>query len=685
VNFLGDLSTNVKYIKGVGPAKANILTKLNIFTIGDLVEHYPRRYEDRSKLNPISKLVNAGVQTFRATTVNCQETKPRRGLTLTKVTVQDSSGFAQLVWFNQPYIKKWFKPGSELIISGKVERKFGQVQITRPEIEALDGSDLLHTGRIVPIYPASENVGQRWLRAIIHQVLGEYSLPGEFLPPVIVKEFGLIDRRMAIRTIHFPEDQSSLAAARRRLVFEELYLLQCGLLFSKRKNQQSNKGIKHSADGELVNKMKASLPFTLTQDQQASLRDITADMEDTTAMQRLVQGDVGSGKTVLAAIALTKTVENGYQGAMMAPTEILAEQHYHTLAQLLAPMGIRIAVLTGRLTRRIRQEVLARAKDGLVDIVVGTHALIQEDVEFKQLGLVITDEQHRFGVNQRALLTAKGQTPDVLVMTATPIPRTMALTVYGDLDVSVIRQLPPGRKPIKTYAVGSEMRQRIYTFIAKEVKAGRQAYVVCPLVEESEKLEAKAAVQMYEQLKVTYFKDISCGIVHGKMKSQEKDNVMNDFYSGEIKVLVATTVIEVGVNVPNASVMAIEGADRFGLAQLHQLRGRIGRGEHQSYCILLSDNQNQETKDRLDIMVKISDGFELAEKDLLLRGPGQFFGTRQHGMPDLKIADIVQDTEILLEARTAAKQTVADSQEFQLVRTVLTARLGDYFGMIFNN
>ncbi|MBP2644796.1 MAG: ATP-dependent helicase RecG [Firmicutes bacterium] len=678
-------STNIKYAKGVGPVKANLLAKLNIFTIGQLLEHYPRRYEDRSQLDSIRDLPANGVSTFLAVTVSSQETKPRRGLTLTKITVKDTTGFAQLVWFNQPYVKKWFKPGLNLIVSGKVERKFGQVQISHAEVEVLDGSDLLHTGRIVPIYSASENVGQRWLRSLIYQVLEEYTDIREFIPPNIVSEFDLIDRSMALKLVHFPESEKLLEAARRRLVFEELYLLQCGLLWLKRKNQQTSQGIKHSTDGPLLAKLTAALPFSLTQDQKAALSDIKVDMEDTTVMQRLIQGDVGSGKTVLAAIALAKTVENGYQGAMMAPTEILAEQHYHTLAQLLAPFGIRLAVLTGKLTRRTRQEVLARIKDGLVDIVVGTHALIQEDVEFNCLGLVVTDEQHRFGVRQRALFQAKGQMPDVLVMTATPIPRTMALTVYGDLDVSVIRQLPPGRKPIKTYAVGSEMRQRIYTFIEKEIKAGRQAYVVCPLVEESEKMEAKAAVQMYEQLKTTYFKDIPCGLVHGKMKSQEKDIIMNAFYSGETKVLVATTVIEVGVNVPNASVMVIEGAERFGLAQLHQLRGRIGRGEHQSYCILLSDNQNPETKERLDIMVKVDDGFELAEKDLILRGPGQFFGVRQHGLPDLKIADIVRDTGILLKARQAAQKTVADKEHFLQVQPLLTERFGDYFGMIFNN
>lgn len=676
---------DIKYVKGVGPAKATMLAKLNIFTVGDLLEHYPRRYEDRSQLKSIRALADNELQTFQAQVVSVQDSRPRRGLTLTKITVRDATGAAQLVWFNQPYIKKWFKPATDLIITGKVERRYGQVQLSHPEVEVIDGADLLHTGRIVPIYPASESIGQRWLRTLIRQALDSFGEAPEFLPPALIAEYKLMGRQAALANVHFPADAAALEAARRRLVFEELYLLQCGLLYLKSLNKQEGSGIKHDADGDLVRRIEGGLPFRLTGDQQAALADIKADMEDTRPMQRLIQGDVGSGKTVLAAIALAKTVASGYQGAMMAPTEILAEQHCHTLSQLLAPHGVRLAVLTGRLTRRTRDEVLDRLKHGLADVVVGTHALIQEDVEFKHLGLVVTDEQHRFGVRQRAKLQAKGQTPDVLVMTATPIPRTMALTVYGDLDVSVIRQLPPGRKPVKTYAVGSDMRERVYRFIVKEVAAGRQAYVVCPLVEESDKLEAQAATQLYEQLQGTYFHKLACGLVHGKMKAADKDEVMKAFYCGDTQVLVATTVIEVGVNVPNATVMVIEGADRFGLAQLHQLRGRIGRGEHQSYCILLSDNQSTESRERLAIMAQVQDGFELAEKDLTLRGPGQFFGTRQHGMPDLKIADIVKDTGVLLEARRAAQQTVAVPERFAGVRPVLSERFGNHFGLIFQS
>lgn len=676
-------STKIQYIKGVGPAKAAALAKLGIFTMGDLIQHYPRRHEDRSRFKNIAELVDGQIETFKATVVGLEEAKPRPRMSVIKVRVTDGSYGAELVWFNQPYLKKWYKFGMELIITGKVEQRFRSVQISAPEVELVDGSEPIHTGRIVPVYPAVENVNQRFLRSLIHQALGGLRELPETLPLEIIEEFDLIDRLTALRDIHFPEDPERLDRARRRLVFEELYLLQCGLTFLKKKNQQNCIGIKHSPDGELVCSAERALPFSLTDDQKKTLAEIKADMEGLAPMQRLVQGDVGSGKTVIAALALAKTVESGYQGAMMAPTEILAEQHYHTLGKLLAPLGVRIALLTGRLSKKTRSEILDRLRDGLIDVVVGTHVLIQEDVEFKYLGLVITDEQHRFGVRQRSLLQAKGKMPDVLVMTATPIPRTMALTVYGDLDVSIIRQMPPGRKPVKTYAVTDDMRSRVYNFAVKEIQSGRQAYIVCPLVEESDKLEVQSAVQLYEQLKQTFFCNINCGLVHGKLRPQEKDDVMAAFYRGEVQALVATTVIEVGVNVPNATVMIVEGADRFGLAQLHQLRGRIGRGEYQSYCILVSNSKSPETRERLEILTKTSDGFMLAEKDLLLRGPGQFFGVRQHGLPDMKIADIVKDVDILLLARRAAIKTIERPEYFNWMRPVLVRQFGDQFNYIF--
>lgn len=675
---------SIQYIKGVGPNKASLLNKLGIFTIGDLLEYYPRRYEDRTQLKKINALTDGQTETFKAKVINFVESKPRRGLTILKMSVGDGSGVAQVVWFNQPHMKKRYQPGMEVIVSGKI-KVFYQVEVSNPEIEVITGSEMMDMGRILPVYAASENINQRFLRTMISQVLNEYQEIEEIVPPNIIKEFSLLNRRLAFEAIHVPQNMKTLELARRRLVFEELYLLQCGLLLLKKQHRSHHVGIKHGIDGSMSTQAYQQLPFKLTDDQQKVLSEVKCDMEDVTIMQRLVQGDVGSGKTVIAALALIKTVENGYQGAMMVPTEILAEQHYKTFSELFQPLGIRVCTLTGKLSRRVREDVLCRLKDGLVDVVIGTHALIQEVVEFKYLGLVVTDEQHRFGVRQRGILQEKGNMPDVLVMTATPIPRTMALTVYGDLDVSSIRQLPPGRKSIRTFVRGSERRHLVYQFIVDEVRKGRQAYVVCPLVEESEKIDAQSAVELYAQLVETDLKDIPCGLVHGKMKAVDKEAVMNGFYSGEIKVLIATTVIEVGVNVPNATVMVIEGAERFGLAQLHQLRGRIGRGEYQSYCILLSDNRNPDTQERLTIMTATNDGFVLAEEDLKLRGPGQFFGTRQHGLPDLKIADIMNDISIFLEAKGAAEQTIANTDDCKNIRPALSQRFGNKMGVMFSN
>lgn len=680
-NYRNDI---IQYIKGVGPKKASLLTRLGLFTIRDLLEHYPRRYEDRTRLKPIHLLLDGQVETFKAIMMNCAESKPRRGLNITKITVRDSTGFVQLVWFNQPHIKKKYIPGAEFLITGKV-RKVYQAEVQNPEIELITEADALQGGCITPVYAANESISQKFLRKLIYQVLHEYNNIAEILPSIMIDKYSLLDRRTAFENIHFPQSMDVLKQARRRLVFEELYLLQCGLLYIKKQHRSNTAGIKHGPDGNLMRQVKEHLPFALTGDQQKVLFEVQCDMEDVKPMQRLLQGDVGSGKTVIAALALAKTVENGYQGAMMVPTEILAEQHYDTLSAIFRPLDVRVGILTGKLSKRAREQVLEEIRSGLIDIVIGTHALIQDTVEFLYLGLVITDEQHRFGVHQRAKLKKKGNMPDVLVMTATPIPRTMALTVYGDLDVSTIKQLPPGRKSIKTYVRGSDKRHLIYDFIKKEVKSGRQAYVVCPLVEDSEKVNAQSAIELYDKLVVTELENIPCGLVHGKMKSAEKDLVMDGFYRGEIKILVATTVIEVGVNVPNATVMVIENAERFGLAQLHQLRGRIGRGGHQSYCILLSDNKNKETQERLSIMAKTNDGFVLAEEDLKIRGPGQFFGTQQHGLPDLKIADILNDIDVFLEARQAAEKTVASPEWFDALRPVLRTQFGKEFGMIFSS
>ena len=673
--------SNIQYIGGIGPSKAAQLAKLGIYTIRDLVEYYPRRYEDRSQIKKIAALTAGQTEAFQGIIINIRESRPRRGLSILRINVRDDTGVADLVWFNQSYLKKKYKVGQEALSFGKIERFAGKLQVNNPELEVLDGAEGISTA-ILPVYSCGDSFSQKMFRQFVRAGLDAIPF-AETLPSGVLEEYRLLPKDKALQAIHFPAANECIEQARRRLAFEELFFLQYGLLCIRQTNKQFL-GIKHAPDSELVQNFQQKIPFEFTNDQLTVIKEIKSDMEDTKPMQRLVQGDVGSGKTVVAGVALVKTVENGYQGAMMAPTEILAEQHYQTLSRLMAPLGIRLAVLTGKLTRRTREEVLERLKHGTVDLVIGTHALIEADVAFKQLGLVVTDEQHRFGVSQRAKLQAKGKMPDVLVMTATPIPRTMALTVYGDLDVSLIRQLPPGRKPIKTLYYNSRKRQEVYQGILREIEKGRQAYVVCPLVEDSDKSDLQSATGLYEELTDTYFRETPCGLLHGRMKPQEKDAVMSAFYQGELKILIATTVIEVGVNVPNATIMVIEDAERFGLSQLHQLRGRIGRGEHQSYCVLLSDAVNSEARERLRLMTQISDGFTLAEKDLMLRGPGQFFGTRQHGIPDLKIADILKDTDILIEARKAAQKAIAAPETAKSVREQLKQVFGGQFAMILN-
>jgi len=653
------LQKSIQYVKGIGPQRAAILAKLGIYTLQQLLEYYPRRYEDRSRLKQIVQLEHKELETIMGRVVGSEELKPRRGLTITKLAVTDDTGIVFGVWFNQPYIARQWKPGTKVILSGRVERRNKEIQLLDPEIEALDHEDIIHTARIVPIYSLTENMSQRVFRTVIRQVLNQaIGIITEPLPDYIRQKHGLIDKPWAVENIHFPTDTISLQQARRRLIYEEFFVLQMGLLLLKQHNQVDEAGIKHTKDGDSVAAFMKGLPFQLTKDQLKVLDEIKNDMEASQVMNRLLQGDVGSGKTVIAAAALVKTVENGYQGAMMAPTEILAEQHYCSLKALFAPLGINVALLTGGQPKKVKEQVLNAIGTGEAQVVVGTHTLIQSQVSFKGLGLVVTDEQHRFGVRQRALLQQKGYRPDVLVMTATPIPRTLALTVYGDLDYSVIKEMPPGRQPIRTDLVSSDVRRRIYKFMRKLIMEGRQVYVVCPLIEESDKLQVEAAMQTAERLVKEEFADLSVGLLHGKMKNTEKEKVMAQFIRNEINILVATTVIEVGVNVPNASLMVIEGAERFGLAQLHQLRGRVGRGDHKSYCILVSDHKAQESTQRLKCLKETTDGFSLAEQDLILRGPGEFFGTRQHGLPDLKLANILQDHELLEIARKDAEEFI---------------------------
>jgi len=648
-----NLAQDVQYVKGVGPARAKILRKLGLYTVADLLFYFPRRYEDRRRFQAILLAREGELLTVQGRVIDISERQPRPNLTITRVAISDGSGVLFGTWFNRPYLKDRFRLGQTVVFTGKVEKRYGQLYINKPDYEALD-DDPLHTGRIVPIYPLTEGLFQRQFRALMKGVVDTYSpLAEETLPEEIRQRQALLPLPEALREIHFPKETESQEAAHRRLAFEELFYLQLGLGLLRRRTREEA-GIAHAPDGPLVQRFLDGLPFPLTGAQKRVIQEIKRDMESPRPMNRLLQGDVGSGKTVVAAWALVKAAESGFQAALMAPTEILAEQHYLNLRRLLQPLGLPVGLLTGSLTRGERVERLQELKSGSLSIIVGTHALIQEGVEFARLSLVITDEQHRFGVNQRARLRAKGQTnPDVLVMTATPIPRTLSLTLYGDLDVSVLDELPPGRRPVETYWRKASARKKVYRFLYDQVKGGRQGYVVCPLIEESESLQAEAATALAQALRAEY-PDLKVGLLHGRMRPEEKDEVMESFRRGELEVLVSTTVIEVGVDVPNATVMIIEGADRFGLAQLHQLRGRVGRGGAKSYCILLGEGLTTEGRRRLEIMETTGNGFTIAEEDLKLRGPGEFFGTRQHGLPDLKVADPIRDLPLLEQARQEA-------------------------------
>ena len=680
--LLMKIQDSVQYLKGVGPKKKAELARLGIATVYDLLTYFPRTYEDQSVLTRIADLQPGTVATVAGTIVNLQEQTGRRGLTILTAYLNDGTGILQVTWFNQKYLKKTLKAGRRVFVSGKAAYAYGgRGQFAMSQLRSFQvlepGEQAAGLCGILPVYAATEHLNQKFFRTLIAEALEAVGDLPELIPARILAAHHLMGRREALYAAHFPKDGAELKRARYRLAFSELYLIQCGLLLLKKQSQETKRGIRHQPSGKLVKAVLAGLPFTLTHDQQQAWQEICRDMERTVPMHRLVQGDVGSGKTVIAMLALVKTVENGRQGAMMAPTEILAAQHYENLSSKLAPLGIRVGYLSGHLTpkkRRAMHEAIARHE---VDIVIGTHALIQDDVHFAHLGLVITDEQHRFGIAQRAALEKKGaHVPDVLVMTATPIPRTMTLTVYGDLDVSLIRELPPGRQPISTFVRRPDRRPLIYQYVRSQIEAGRQAYVVCPLIEMNEESDLPSAEEGYDELRFGIFSGIPCGLVHGRLAPAEKERVMQDFYADRIKLLVSTTVIEVGVNVPNATIMFVYGADRFGLSQLHQLRGRVGRGEAQAYCILYSDNQNEITQLRMKLMCEIQDGFLLSEKDLILRGSGEFFGYHQHGMPDLKAADIVKDLPLLEEARKEAQNAMERGMDF---RKELAHRFGGAF------
>ena len=676
-----DLNKNVQFIKGVGEARAKLLNRLGIFTLQDLIEYYPREHEDRSIPKKIAELVDgeeALVQGFAVTRVS--EIRIRRNMTLLKLNVRDETGTMQITWFNQPYIKQVIKQGTEYKFFGKVSKKGSKVEMNSPVYDQIDMDK--NTGKIIPIYPSTYKMPQTTLRRIIETGLNEVNgkLP-ETMPDYLVSKYKLLDINDATFQIHFPSSFEEFNKARKRLVFEELLSMQLALLALKNQYTINVKGVAFPESIKMSDVIN-DLPFKLTKAQLRVLEEIDKDMEKEKPMNRLLQGDVGSGKTVVAEIAAYKCVKSGYQAAIMAPTAILASQHLESFNNTLEKYGIRCELLISGITKKKKEDILTRLKNGEIDILIGTHALIEDNVEFKNLGLVVTDEQHRFGVRQRAKITEKGNNPDVLVMTATPIPRTLALILYGDLDISIIDELPPNRKQIETYPVTKGMEERVNNFIKEQIKEGRQAYVVCPLVEDSEEIDAKSVMELAESYKNDVFKDYRVEILHGKMRPKEKDAIMEKFKNGDIDVLVSTTVIEVGVNVPNASIMVIENAERFGLAQLHQLRGRVGRGEYKSYCILKYQGKSDVIRQRMNVMKSTNDGFVISEKDLELRGTGEFFGTRQHGLPEFKIANLFEDIKELKLVQTIAIQIIEkdpklENEENKPLRRMIDKKFGD--------
>ena len=674
---MAKLTDPITILKGIGPTKAKQFAALNIFTLGDLICHFPRGYEDRTKLVNIEKLEPDVPACFKAMVMNTPRTSHiRKGLDLTKVQVADHTARLNLTFFNNKYVVEQLQYGKEYIFYGAVSGDFIGYNMTNPVFERPD-SPAVTTRRVLPIYPLTAGLSNASVLKAVQQALLICDPPAEILPEQVRKEFGILPAERAYRAIHEPQSMAEAELAKKRLIFEEFFVFSAGLSLMRAARAEKKTAPYENLE---LRPFHASLPFTLTGAQQRAVEDIRKDLSRGAPMNRLVQGDVGSGKTMVAAAAAYLAAGNHKQTALMAPTEILAEQHFASLDKLFAPMGITVALLTGSMTVKQKKLVREKIENGEVQVVVGTHALLSDATRFQDLGLVIADEQHRFGVAQRSKLSAKGEDPHLLVMSATPIPRTLALLMYGDLEVSILDELPPGREAVETFLVGESYRPRINAFIRKQVAEGHQCFVVCPAVEENEELGMKAATVWAETLQQTVFPDLRIALLHGQMKGQEKEAAMASFARGEADVMVATTVIEVGVDVPNATLMVIEDADRFGLSQLHQLRGRVGRGKSKSYCILTSHNRNPETIRRLKALCKTTDGFRIAEEDLKLRGPGDFFGSRQSGLPTFQVADLSYDLQTLKDAQAASAQWIdrfgtEDTPEAKALRS----RIGELF------
>ena len=674
---MAKLSDPITILKGIGPTKAKQFAALNIRTLQDLICHFPRGYEDRTRLVTIDKLEVDKPACFKAVVMSTPRTAHiRKGLDITKVQVADHTARLTLTFFNQKFTAEQLQYGSEYIFYGAVSGDFIGYNMQSPVFETLDSAPLT-TRRVLPVYPLTAGLSNASVLKAVRQALSICDPPAEIIPKSVREEYGILPAERAYYAIHEPASMEEAELAKKRLIFEEFFVFSAGL--SLMRAARANKTALPYENTDLSD-FYGALPFVLTGAQNRAIGEIAADLSRGAPMNRLVQGDVGSGKTMVAAAAAYLAVKNGYQAAMMAPTEILAEQHYASLSKLLAPLGVSVALLTGSMTAKEKRLTREQMEAGSAQLVVGTHALVSESTVFANLGLVIADEQHRFGVAQRSALTGKGTDPHVLVMSATPIPRTLALLMYGDLDVSILDELPPGREPVDTFLVDESYRARINAFIRKQVSAGNQCYVVCPAVEENEGLDLKAVETWAETLQKTVFPDLRVALLHGQMKASEKDGVMAEFAAGKADVLVATTVIEVGVDVPNATLMVVEDADRFGLSQLHQLRGRVGRGKDKSYCVLFSQTKHPETKARLNALCKTTDGFKIAEEDLRLRGPGDFFGARQSGLPAFRVANLSCDLQTLKAAQQASARWIdtegtADTPESRALRD----RIGELF------